>query len=202
MSLPHFLPMLRSVCDEHGILLVCDEVQSGIGRTGRMFAVEHFGVVPDVICIAKGIAGGLPLGAIVSRADLMKWPPGSHASTFGGNPVSCRAALAVLDLVEREYLTNATERGKQLHAGLKTLVEDASTRLAEPRGVGLMQAVDVMGDAGLDPKRRDALVQAAFEEGLLVLGCGKAAIRFCPSLCVTADEVDVMLEILRRVCRS
>lgn len=202
MPTPGFLPMLRSVCDDHGILLVCDEVQSGIGRTGKMFAVEHFGVVPDIINIAKGIAGGLPLGAIVSRADLMKWPPGSHASTFGGNPVSCRAALAVLDLVEREYLTNATERGAQLQAGLKKLAADPSTKLADPRGLGLMQAVDIVSDAGPDPKRREAIVQAAFEQGLLMLGCGKAAIRFCPSLCVTADEVDTMLEIFGRVCRA
>jgi 4-aminobutyrate aminotransferase len=199
---PTFLPMLRSVCDEHGILLVCDEVQSGIGRTGKMFAVEHFGVVPDILCLAKGIAGGLPLGAIVSRAELMSWPPGSHASTFGGNPVSCRSALAVLDLVEREYLQNATERGRQIQAGLKKLADDPKARLAEPRGVGLMQAVDVVSEVGLDPKRRDALVQAAFAEGLLLLGCGKSAVRFCPALCVTREEVDMALDIFGRVCRK
>ena len=202
MPKPEFLPMLREVCDKYGMLLVADEVQSGIGRTGKMFAIEHFGVVPDVICIAKGIAGGLPLGAIVSRADIMNWPPGSHASTFGGNPVSCRAALKVLELVQREYMTNATERGKQLQAGLQKLVADPATGFAEARGVGLMQAVDVLGSAGVDPNRRNALVQAAFEQGLLLLGCGKAAIRFCPSLCVTAEEVDACLEILGRVARS
>jgi 4-aminobutyrate aminotransferase len=199
---PGFLKMLRSVCDDYGILLVCDEVQSGIGRTGRMFAVEHFGVVPDVICMAKGIAGGLPLGAIVSRADVMTWPPGSHASTFGGNPVSCRAALAVLDLVEREYLANATERGAQLQAALRKLADDKATGLADPRGLGLMQAVDILGSNGLDPERRNNLVQAAFEQGLLLLGCGKAGIRFCPSLCVTPAEVDTAMEIIGRVCRS
>jgi 4-aminobutyrate aminotransferase len=132
----------------------------------------------------------------------MSWPPGSHASTSGGNPVSCRAALAVLDLVEREYLRNATERGRQLQAGLKKLADDPKSRLAEPRGVGLMQAVDVVSDAGLDPKRRDAIVQAAFAEGLLLLGCGKAAVRFCPSLCVTAEEVTTALDIFARVCRT
>ncbi|HEY2840872.1 MAG TPA: aminotransferase class III-fold pyridoxal phosphate-dependent enzyme, partial [Pirellulales bacterium] len=114
---PHFLPMLRRLCDEHGILLVADEVQSGIGRCGRMFASENFGLVPDVICLAKGLASGLPLGAIVARAELMDWPPGSHASTFGGNPVACRAALATLDLVQREYMDNARERGEQLLDG-------------------------------------------------------------------------------------
>lgn len=202
MPKPHFLPMLREVCDKYGMLLVADEVQSGIGRTGKMFAIEHFGVVPDVICIAKGIAGGLPLGAIVSRADVMNWPPGSHASTFGGNPVSCRAALKVLELAEREYMKNATERGKQLAAGLQKLVADGATGLGEARGVGLMQAVDVLGPSGPDPDRRNKLVQAAFEQGLLLLGCGKAAIRFCPSLCVTAEEVDVCVEILGRVARN
>lgn len=202
MPKPEFLPMLRKACDENGILLVCDEVQSGVGRTGRMFAVEHFGVVPDVICMAKGIAGGLPLGAIVSQADLMTWPPGSHASTFGGNPVSCRAALAVLDLVERELMQNAAERGVQLQSALRHLAGDPTTRLADPRGVGLMQAVDAVGSAGPDPARRNDLVQAAFEHGLLLLGCGKAGVRFCPSLCVTAAEVDTAVEIFGRVCRA
>ena len=119
---PEFLPMLRRVCDEHGILLVADEVQSGMGRTGRMFAIEHFGVAPDIMCLAKGIASGMPLGAIVARADLMDWPSGSHASTFGGNPICCRAALATIDLLEREYLHNAAERrpataGRPIAAG-------------------------------------------------------------------------------------
>lgn len=201
MPSPTFLPMLRSVCDEHGILLVCDEVQSGIGRTGRMFAVEHFGVVPDVITMAKGIAGGMPLGAFTARADLMSWPPGSHASTFGGNPVCCRAALTVLDLIEREYMANAVERGRQLSAALRRLADDPTTGLAEPRGLGLMQAVDLVDGAGPSTARRNAVVQAAFEQGVLLLGCGKAAIRFCPSLCVTAAEVDTAVELFGRVCR-
>jgi 4-aminobutyrate aminotransferase len=199
---PTFLPMLRAVCDEHGILLVVDEVQAGIGRTGKMFAVEHFGVVPDIITLAKGIAGGMPLGAFVARADLMTWPPGSHASTFGGNPVSCRAALAVLDLVEREYMTNAVERGRQLQEILRTLADDSTTSLANPRGLGLMQAIDVLTAVCPDAKRRNAIVQAAFEQGLLLLGCGQAAIRFCPSLCVTAAEVETAMEIFGRVCRN
>lgn len=199
-----FLPMLREVCDRHGILLVADEIQSGIGRTGKMFAVEHWNVVPDVVCIAKGIASGLPLGAIVAKADLMTWPPGTHASTFGGNPVACRAALATLDLVERELMANATARGEQLSAGLSRLRDEGlDKRLTNPRGYGLMRAVDVVDGAGLpNSTLRNAVVQAAFREGLLLLGCGPAAIRICPSLCVTEAEVEVMLEIFGRVCSA
>src|SRR5262249_10065452 len=118
---PGCLPALRRLCDEHGILLVVDEVQSGMGRTGKLFAVEHWGVEPDIICSAKGIASGMPLGAIIARDTVMDWPPGSHASTFGGNPVSCRAALATLSLLERGYMKNAHERGEQLRAGLREL---------------------------------------------------------------------------------
>jgi 4-aminobutyrate aminotransferase len=199
VATPEFLPMLRKLCDEHGILLVVDEVQSGIGRTGRMFAVEHFGVVPDIICLAKGIASGLPLGAIVAPAPIMNWPPGSHASTFGGNPVACRAALVTLDLIEREYLANTEARGRQLDEGLKRLAADASLSLAAPRGLGLMRAVDAHDAAGPSPKRRDALIQAAFLEGLLLLGCGKTAIRFCPALCITESEISTALEIFGRV---
>ncbi|MBI2827224.1 MAG: acetyl ornithine aminotransferase family protein [Planctomycetia bacterium] len=197
---PHFLPMLRRHCDEHGILLVADEVQSGIGRTGRMFAVEHFGVVPDIVCLAKGIASGLPLGAMVARADVMDWPPGSHASTFGGNPVSCRAALVTLDLLAREYLENAAERGQQLLDGLRRLAKTAAPGLAQPRGLGLMVAVDAVGPAGPDPQRRDAVIEAAFQRGLLLLGCGRAGIRFCPALCVTAEQVDSALAIFAEAC--
>lgn len=197
-----FLPMLRDVCDKHGILLVADEIQSGIGRTGRMFACEHFGVVPDIVCLAKGIASGLPLGAIVAKADVMTWPPGSHASTFGGNPVCCRAALATLDLVEREYMANAGERGKQLAAGLQRLSKVADLGLAHPRGLGLMQAVDATLAGHVDHGRRDAIMQAAFRHGLLLLGCGPAGLRICPSLCVTAEETETMLRLLEQACRE
>jgi 4-aminobutyrate aminotransferase len=197
-----FLPMLREVCDKHGILLVVDEIQSGLGRTGRMLAVEHFGVTPDIVCLAKGIASGLPLGAIVTKAEHMTWPPGSHASTFGGNPVACRAALVTLDLIEREYMANAAERGTQLAAGLKRLAGDATLGLANPRGLGLMQAIDVLDAGEPSGDRRDAVIQAAFRLGLLLLGCGAAGVRFCPALCVTADETDVMLRIFEQACRA
>jgi 4-aminobutyrate aminotransferase len=193
---PGSLQTLRKLCDRHGILLVVDEVQSGMGRTGKLFAVEHWGVEPDIICSAKGIASGMPLGAIIARDTVMDWPPGSHASTFGGNPVSCRAALATLDLLEKQYMRNAAERGEQLQAGLRELAgrHDA---LADVRGIGLMTAVDVVTDDGQpNPAGRDAVVQDAFRRGLLLLGCGECGLRFCPPLCVTAREVENALRIL------
>lgn len=196
-----FLPMLRAVCDRHGILLVADEVQSGMGRTGKMFAIEHFGVVPDMLCLAKGIASGLPLGALITRAGIMDWPPGSHASTFGGNPVSCRAALATFDLIEREYMANAAACGARLHAGLRQLTARHAS-LANPRGLGLMRAIDVTSDQGPNPALRNALLDAAFYRGLLLLGCGQSAIRFCPALCVTAEQIDTALAILDEICSA
>src|SRR5207245_4241033 len=181
---PGFLPALRDLCDRHGMLLVADEVQTGMGRTGKLFAVEHWNVEPDIICLAKGIASGMPLGAIVARGDVMDWPPGSHASTFGGNPVSCRAALATLELLESEYIANAAARGEQLRTGLLQMRKQFPA-VGEVRGLGLMVAMDVVhpdNRATLDPARREALVQAAFHAGLLLLGCGESAIRFCPPL--------------------
>lgn len=187
---PGCLPALRDLCDKHGILLVVDEVQSGMGRTGKMFAVEHFGVEPDIVCSAKGIASGMPLGAIIANAQVMDWPPGSHASTFGGNPVSCRAALATLDLLEREYMANATARGEQLRAGLRELAKKHSV-LSDVRGLGLMTAAD-LPSAGY----REKVIQTAFQRGLLLLGCGETAIRFCPPLCVSEAQVEMALRIL------
>jgi 4-aminobutyrate aminotransferase len=196
---PEFLRSLRAMCDRYGILLVADEVQSGMGRTGKMFAIEHAGVEPDIVCLAKGVASGLPLGAIVAKAHVMDWPPGSHASTFGGNPVACRAALATIDLLEREYMANADARGRQLREGLLDLT-DKHDCLANVRGLGLMTAVDVLTDAGEpDPKGREAVVQAAFRRGLLLLGCGESGVRFCPPLCVTAEQVETCLRLLDEV---
>ncbi len=191
------LPALRALCDRHGILLVLDEVQCGMGRTGKLYAYEHWGIEPDIVCLAKGIASGMPLGAIVARAEVMDWPSGSHASTFGGNPVSCRAALATIDLLQREYLANATARGEQLHEGLLRLCGRHGA-LRNPRGLGLMRAVDVVDpDTGRpDPELRDRVVQTAFRQGLLLLGCGEHAIRFCPPLCITAEQIDTALGLL------
>ena len=195
---PGFLPALRDLCDKHEILLVADEVQTGMGRTGKLFAMQHWDVEPDIICLAKGIASGMPLGAIVAGADIMDWPPGSHASTFGGNPVSCRASLATLDLLEGEYIANAAQRGEQLRQGLLRL-QGQFDELGEVRGLGLMMAVDIVehGDRQAPaPQRRDELIQAAFQRGLLLLGCGESAMRFCPPLCVSAAQVKTALEIL------
>jgi 4-aminobutyrate aminotransferase len=197
-SPPGFLKALRELCDRHGIMLVADEVQSGMGRTGKMFAIEHWGVEPDVICLAKGIASGLPLGAIVTKAEIMDWPPGSHASTFGGNPVACRAALATIDLLERGYTVNAAARGEQLRAGLNRL-RLTHPCLANVRGLGLMTAVDLVqpGPERLyDPALRDRVIQSAFGRGLLLLPCGESAVRFCPPLCLTAEQVEVGLRLL------
>ena len=187
---PGCLPALRQLCDRHKILLVVDEVQSGMGRTGKMWAVEHYGVEPDIVCSAKGIASGMPLGAIIAKAHVMDWPPGSHASTFGGNPVACRAALATIELLEREYMANATARGEQLRAGLRELAQK-HTGLTGVRGLGLMTAVDLPSAA-----TREKVIQTSFQRGLLLLGCGEAAIRFCPPLCVNAAQVEKALSIL------
>src|SRR5882762_9244579 len=142
---PGFLPALRGLCDKYGMLLVADEVQTGMGRTGKMFAVEHWGVEPDIICLAKGIGSGMPLGAIIARTEVMDWPSGSHASTFGGNPVSCRAALATLSLLEKSYTANAAARGAQLREGLGQL-QKQSRHAGDIRGLGLMVAMDIVDE--------------------------------------------------------
>jgi 4-aminobutyrate aminotransferase len=195
-----FLPALRSLCDRHGFLLVADEVQTGMGRTGRLYGVEHWDVEPDIICLAKGIASGMPLGAIVSREEVMDWPPGSHASTFGGNPVSCRAALATLDLLEGGYIANAAQRGEQLKEGLLGL-QRRHPEIREVRGLGLMVAMDLVDGRDGKPTSamRDEVVQSAFRHGLLLLGCGESAVRFCPPLCITAEQVETAVRIVDTV---
>jgi 4-aminobutyrate aminotransferase len=198
---PGFLPALRELCDRYGILLVADEVQTGMGRTGKLFAVEHWDVEPDIICMAKGIASGMPLGAIVAKDEVMDWPSGSHASTFGGNPVSCRASLATLELLEQEYIANAAQRGEQLRQGLLKL-QRQHIEVGDVRGLGLMMAMDLVKDRERltpDPGLRDEVVNAAFAKGLLLLGCGECAIRFCPPLCVRADQVETALNILGKI---
>jgi 4-aminobutyrate aminotransferase len=195
---PDFLPALRELCDRHGMLLVADEVQCGMGRTGKLFAVEHWNVEPDIICLAKGIASGMPLGAMVARDEVMDWPPGSHASTFGGNPVSCRASLATLDLLQEGYTANAARRGEQLRQGLLKL-QRQRPEIGDVRGLGLMMAMDLVKDRDRmtpDPGLRDLIVQTAFHQGLLLLGAGESAIRFCPPLCITAEQVETALHIL------
>ncbi len=201
VSPPGFLKALRELCDRHGMLLVADEVQTGMGRTGKLFAVEHWDVEPDIVCLAKGLASGLPIGAIIARDRVMDWPPGSHASTFGGNPVSCRASLATLELLEKKYIANAAQRGQQLRQGL-TRLQGQFPQIGEVRGLGLMTAVDIVKERErqvLDPSLREQIVQTAFRKGLLLLGCGESAIRFCPPLCVSAAQVDAALRILTEI---
>ena len=192
-----FLKGLRRICDEHGILLVVDEVQSGMGRTGKMFASEHYGVQPDIVCIAKGIASGLPLGVCVSRADLMDWKPGAHASTFGGNPVCIAAALKTIELLERELIANAAEVGDYLKRGLQKLMVKHEC-IGDVRGLGLMLGVEFVKDKTSrepDAKLRDRVEMASFERGLILLGAGTNTIRWSPPLILTKENVDVALEI-------
>ncbi len=193
-----FLERLRALTSAHGILLVVDEVQSGMGRTGRMFAIEHAGVKPDAIAIAKGIASGMPLGIAAARADLMTWPPGAHASTFGGNPVSCAAALATIALLRDRLMENAAEVGTHLKAGLTALM-GKHPLIGDVRGRGLMVGVELVRDRRTKERattERDAVVNAAFRGGLLVLGAGKNAIRFSPPLVLTREQANEAIRIL------
>lgn len=192
----NFLPDLRTICDRHNILLVCDEVQSGMGRTGKWFAYEHFGIVPDITLVAKGLASGLPLGAVIARDEIMDWPPGAQGSTFGGNPVCCAAALATIDLVESGYMANAAKLGERLRRSLSEL--DAKHKsLANSRGLGLMCAIDVVNrrSAKGDPKLREKILLEAFQRGLVLLPCGDSTIRVCPPLCINETQLDVGLRL-------
>jgi 4-aminobutyrate aminotransferase len=194
----NFLRELREICDRHGILLVADEVQSGAGRTGKWWAIEHSGVQPDIVCMAKGIASGMPLGVCMSRAEIMDWVPGSHASTFGGNPVSIAAALATIDILQREAIDNAAKVGakilERLHGWKKT-----HALVGDVRGRGLMIGVELVKDKATRepaPALRNRVEALAFEKGLMILGCGETSIRLCPPLVVTEEEATVALDIL------
>lgn len=192
-----FLERLRALTTEHGILLVADEVQSGMARTGKMFAIEHAGVKPDAIAIAKGVASGMPLGIAAARADLMTWPPGAHASTFGGNPVSCAAALATIKLLRDHLMANAADVGAHLKAGLTALM-DKHPLIGDVRGRGLMVGVELVRDRQTKERatrERDEVVNAAFRHGLLILGAGKNAVRFSPPLVLTRDQADAAISI-------
>ena len=192
-----FLQGLRRICDEHGILLIVDEVQSGMGRTGKMFASDHYDLKPDIICIAKGIASGLPCGATVARADLMDWKPGAHASTFGGNPVALAAALKTIELLERELIANSASVGAYLQEGLRKLMSKHDC-IGDVRGLGLMVGVEFVEDRTsmkIAPDLRDRVEFACFERGLILLGCGTNTIRWSPPLIITREHVDVALEI-------
>jgi 4-aminobutyrate aminotransferase len=184
-----FLRGLRELCDEHGILLIADEIQSGMGRTGRWWAVEHAGIEPDIITIAKGIASGMPIGAFVARDSVWTWPPGAHGSTFAGNPICAAAALATLDIIEADGMANATVMGERLMAGIRAAA-DATSSIRDVRGVGLMIGVE------FDSHERAGAVQdAAFARGLLTLECGESSLRFSPPLIVNAEEVDTAVRL-------
>jgi len=198
MPRPEFLRAWRRLCDQHGILLVFDEIQSGVGRTGRLWACEHYGVEPDVLLTAKGLGSGMPIGAIVAKAKVMTWGQGTHGTTFGGNPVCCAAALATLELVKNELCANAARMGERLLTGLRRL-QDKHPSIGDVRGVGLMIGVEFVKDrktkepdTGLVAK----LEQLAFRKGLLLLSCGKAVIRVAPPLVLNAHDVDTGLAIL------
>jgi 4-aminobutyrate aminotransferase len=189
---------LRELCDRHGILLVADEVQCGVGRTGKMWACEHEGVEPDILLTAKGLGSGMPIGAIVARESVSTWETGSHGSTYGGNPVCCAAALATLDLVEADLMANAVTMGDRLMAGLRKL-ESKHACIGEVRGVGLMIGVELVKDRRTRepaPELLRNLVLGAFQRGLLLLGAGKSTLRLAPPLVVDEQDVDTALSII------
>jgi 4-aminobutyrate aminotransferase len=193
-----FLLALRDLCDRHGILLVFDEIQCGIGRTGKMFACEYEGVEPDVLVAAKGLASGMPLGAIVARESIDTWESGAHGSTFGGNPVCCAAALATLDLVESELMQNAKQMGERLLKGARRIASDHDA-IGDVRGRGLMVGMEFVRDRASrepDPEASHRLVERAFQRGLLVLGAGKSTVRLAPPLVIDALDIDCGLEMI------
>lgn len=193
----NFLQGLRRICDEHGILLVVDEVQSGMGRTGKMFASDHHDLKPDIVCIAKGIGSGLPIGATVARASLMNWKPGAHASTFGGNPVCIAAALKTIELLEGSLVKNSAEVGGYLKSELEKLMKKYDC-IGDVRGMGMMLGVEFVTDKASNtpaPEIRDRVEVACFERGLIILGAGTNTIRWSPPLILTKENVDVAIEI-------
>ena len=195
---PKFIEELQRIAKKYGMLLIFDEVQSGMGRTGKMWAADHFGAVPDIFTVAKGIASGMPLSATVARAEIMTWPPGSQGTTFGGNPVSVAAALATIELLERELVDNAARIGEYMMDRMKSWPK-RFPRVGDVRGMGLMLAVELVKDQQTrEPfaELRNRIVQRTFERGLLVLGAGESAIRLSPPLTIARDQADFALEVL------
>jgi 4-aminobutyrate aminotransferase len=195
---PKFHQRLRDITKRHGILLIADEVQSGMGRTGKMFAIEHFGIEPDMVAVAKGVASGLPLGVTTAKADVMSWPPGSHASTFGGNPVSCAAALKTIELLKNSLMKNASEVGAFMFDRLREL-QQKHRIIGDVRGRGLMIGLELVRDRVTKERaseERDKIVDACFKRGLLLLGAGKNAIRVSPPLVLTKAQAATAVEII------
>ncbi len=198
---PGFFPALRELCDRYGILLIADEVQSGMGRSGKWWAIEHFDVEPDIVCVAKGIASGLPLGITFAREEIMSWPKGAHGNTYGGNPIACAAALATIELIGDVYLDNAQEVGAYTKKHAKELL-DKHACVGEIRGEGLMIGIEFVKDRETRipaEELSELIINNAFSRGLLLLGCGKSTIRIAPPLCVTREEINEGFEILDEV---
>ncbi len=192
-----FMREIREICDEHGIMMIVDEVQSGMGRTGKMFATDHSGVAPDIMCLAKGIGSGMPIGATVASAEIMSWKPGSHASTFGGNPVCIASAVKTIELLENGLVENAATVGKYLEDGLRGL-QDKYECIGDVRGYGMMLGVEfVENRETLKPaiELRDRIEMECFNRGLIILGCGTSVIRWSPPLVLTKEHVDVAIDI-------
>ncbi|MBV9215195.1 MAG: aminotransferase class III-fold pyridoxal phosphate-dependent enzyme, partial [Acidobacteria bacterium] len=192
-----FIKELRRICDEHGIMLIVDEVQSGMGRTGKMFAIDHHDVKPDIMCLAKGLGSGMPIGACVARADVMDWHKGAHASTFGGNPVALTAAMKTIDLLQGGMIDNARDVGAYLRSGLEKL-KDKYDCIGDVRGLGMMLGVEFVTDRislKPAPELRDRVEMECYKRGLIILGCGSNSIRWSPPLILAREHVDVALEI-------
>ncbi len=201
---PQFLPALRALCDKYGILLVCDEIQCGVGRTGKMWATEFSGIEPDILLSAKGLASGMPLGAIIAKDSITKWESGAHGSTFGGNPVSCAAAMATLDVVEQELLPRVPALGERLIGAMRDL-QKKHPSIGDVRGMGLMIGVEFVKDRATRepaPELANALVDKAFQEGLLLLTCGKSTLRLAPPLVIDEVDIDIAVSIIDRALTS
>jgi 4-aminobutyrate aminotransferase len=199
-----FLPELRRICDEHGILLIVDEVQSGMGRTGRMWAVEHFGVAPDIMCMAKAIGGGLPLGVTLAREDLMSWHAGAHASTFGGNPVAIAAALKTFEILENGLIDHVSELGSYIISKLREM-QGRHEAIADVRGLGLMIGIEITRDRKTlqpDPRYRDGIVVECFNRGLILQGAGESSVRFSPPLIIDREQADFALYTFERAVEA
>jgi 4-aminobutyrate aminotransferase len=199
-----FFDELRRLADKHGILLIFDEIQCGMGRTGKMFAAEHFGVSPDIMTVAKGIASGMPLGATIARAEVMNWKPGAHASTFGGNPVCVAAALATIELLEQELIDNAARVGAHMLGRLGDLPK-LFPIVGDVRGLGLMIGIEMVRDQATKeraPELRDLLEQLCFERGVLVLGAGPNTLRICPPLVISKDQADFAVDTIEECLRE
>lgn len=201
---PEYHGKLKKVCDAHNILFVDDEVQAGFGRTGKMFAIEHWGITPDIICMAKGIASGMPLGACVASSEIMSWPPGAHASTFGGNPVSCAASLATIELLQGGLMENASKVGAFMLKRL-TEMQEKYEIIGDVRGKGLMVAAEFVKDRKTkEPAKKEVekVMWDAWRNGLLILPCGKNAIRFIPPLIVTEEQAGFALDVFEKVLKN